>query len=224
MLIRLLLQITAWLVFQSALFFAAAGTLDWPQGWAFVIEFGALCYGISLWLLKADPGLLAERMGGINQAAQPLEDRLAMGGLLLTWCLWCVAMGLDARYHASRLPLWLEVVGGAALAAGFAAIRIVFRANSFAAPVVKIQAERGQRVIDTGPYAWVRHPMYTGGLLVFAGIPLLLGSLWGLALLPLLLAGLVVRTRIEERVLRAKLAGYSAYAARVRWRFVPYVW
>ncbi len=224
MLLKLLAQITVWLLFQGALLFAAAGTLDWPQGWALIGEFGALCIAISLWLLKADPGLLAERMGGINQKAQARGDRVLMLAILALWLGWCVLMGLDARWHGSRLPFWAEVLGGIALAAGFAVIAAVFRANSFAAPVVKIQSERGQRVIDSGPYALVRHPMYTGGILVFIAFPLMLGSLWGLAGVPLLVAAIVARTLLEEGTLRAQLAGYSDYAARVRWRYLPYVW
>jgi len=224
MLLKLLVQITLWLIFQGALFFVAAGTLNWPQGWAFIIEFGLLCVGISLWLLKTDPGLLAERMGGINQKDQVGTDRIVMGAIMLFWCLWCVIMGLDARWHGSRLPLWLEVFGGMSLAAGFAVIMVVFRSNSFAAPVVKIQEDRGQHLIDTGPYALVRHPMYVGGVLVFLGIPLMLGSLWGLALIPVLIGAVVARMLVEEHTLVRELAGYGDYMARVRWRLVPYLW
>lgn len=224
MLMRLLTQITLWLIFQGALFFVAAGTLNWPQGWAFIIEFGVLCIGISLWLLKTDPGLLAERMGGINQKDQAGADRIVMGAIMLFWCLWCVIMGLDARWHGSRLPLWLEVFGGMALAGGFAVIMVVFRSNSFAAPVVKIQQDRGQHLIDTGPYALVRHPMYVGGILVFLGIPLMLGSLWGLMLIPVLIAAVVARMLVEEHTLVRDLTGYGDYMARVRWRLVPYLW
>jgi len=224
MLLKLLVQITLWLIFQGALFFVAAGTLNWPQGWAFIIEFGLLCVGISLWLLKTDPGLLAERMGGINQKDQVGSDRIVMGAIMLFWCLWCVIMGLDARWHGSRLPLWLEVFGGMSLAAGFAVIMVVFRSNSFAAPVVKIQEDRGQHLIDTGPYALVRHPMYVGGVLVFLGIPLMLGSLWGLALIPVLIGAVVARMLVEEHTLVRDLAGYGDYMARVRWRLVPYLW
>lgn len=100
----------------------------------------------------------------------------------------------------------------------------VFRENSFAAPVVKLQAERAQHVISTGPYAHVRHPMYSGMIMFFAGIPLLLGSWWGLAVAPVFLVLLAVRIHIEERTLRAGLPGYSDYAARVRYRLLPGVW
>lgn len=99
---------------------------------------------------------------------------------------------------------------------------LVFRENSFAAPVVKIQD--GQTVISTGPYAIVRHPMYAGALPLFVGAPLMMNSWWGLAFLPLAVFGLAGRVRIEERTLRGELAGYDAYAARVRYRLLPLVW
>ncbi|MBV9542708.1 MAG: isoprenylcysteine carboxylmethyltransferase family protein [Alphaproteobacteria bacterium] len=223
MLLKLLAQLVPFLLFQGAVLFGAAGTLDWPQGWALMIEFSALCLAISLWLWRTDPGLLAERMGGIAQEKQPTSDRLLMIGIMVGWIGWCVAMGLEARWYGPRLPLLSEVLGGVLLALGYGTVAVVFRTNSFAAPVVKIQDERGQRVIDTGPYAWVRHPMYTGGLLIFLAFPLMLGSLWGLALVPLFVAALILRTMIEERTLRVALAGYNDYAARVRWRYLPYV-
>jgi protein-S-isoprenylcysteine O-methyltransferase Ste14 len=110
------------------------------------------------------------------------------------------------------------------MAAGFAGVMRVFRENSFAAPVVRIQSEREQRVIDTGPYAVVRHPMYAMGLLYIVGIPLLLGSWLGLAAAPLFLIGLVPRSLMEERILRRDLPGYGDYMARVRFRLIPEIW
>jgi protein-S-isoprenylcysteine O-methyltransferase Ste14 len=100
----------------------------------------------------------------------------------------------------------------------------VMHSNSFAAPVVKVQAERGHRVIDTGPYAHVRHPMYSGTVLFFFGTPLLLGSWWGVILAPLFVVLFAIRAGIEERTLLAGLPGYADYTARVRYRLVPGIW
>jgi protein-S-isoprenylcysteine O-methyltransferase Ste14 len=100
----------------------------------------------------------------------------------------------------------------------------VFATNSFAAPVIKLQAERGQTVISTGPYAIVRHPMYAFGLLQFAAAPLMLGSWWGLLLVPPAIAALAWRTLGEEKMLRSELDGYEAYARKVRWRYLPGIW
>jgi protein-S-isoprenylcysteine O-methyltransferase Ste14 len=146
---------------------------------------------------------------------------LAFGFVALIWFL---AIGLDRRYHPSGVPLALQVSGWAMLLLSTGFIMWVMRENSFAAPVVKLQTERGHRVISTGPYAWVRHPMYTGTILFFVGAPLLLGSWWGVAMSPLFVVLFAVRAGIEERALLAGLPGYGDYAARVRYRLVPGVW
>jgi protein-S-isoprenylcysteine O-methyltransferase Ste14 len=133
-------------------------------------------------------------------------------------------MGLDRRLHASDVPLALQTLGLALylLSTGF--IMWVFRVNSFAAPVIKVQAARDHRVISSGPYAWVRHPMYSSVMLFFFGAPLLVGSWWGVLMAPLFAVLFAVRAGIEERALVAGLPGYADYAARVRYRLVPGVW
>ena len=214
-----------WTVFTMAVPFVAAGTLRWPGGWAYVAEFVLCSALLTLWLARRDPGLLKERMGGVFQEGQSLSDKIFMGLMIVLWYGWMVLMAFDARrWHWSSMPTALQVLGGVLIPAGYFIIWLTFRANTFAAPVVKIQAERGQHVVSTGPYAIVRHPMYAGAIIYLLGTPLLLGSWYGLATLPLLVAALCLRIRIEEATLREGLAGYGAYAARVRWRVVPGVW
>jgi protein-S-isoprenylcysteine O-methyltransferase Ste14 len=134
-------------------------------------------------------------------------------------------MPLDVvRFHWSRMPLVLQIVGAIALVASFLILSLTFRENSFLSPTVRIQEERGQTTISTGPYHYVRHPMYAGGLLLFLGTPLLLGSWYGLVMFLLFLPGLAVRIRLEERVLREELPGYVAYMAQVKYRLLPHVW
>jgi protein-S-isoprenylcysteine O-methyltransferase Ste14 len=118
----------------------------------------------------------------------------------------------------------LQVLGFALLCLGSYLVMLTFKANSYAAPVVKIQKERGHQVVTSGPYAYVRHPMYSGALLVSVGVPLLLGSWWGLAAGALLLVAIGVRAALEERTLKAELEGYADYATKVRYRLVPLVW
>jgi protein-S-isoprenylcysteine O-methyltransferase Ste14 len=178
-----------------------------------------------LWLARHDPDLLAERLKPPFQPDQERGDKVFMTVLIVMWFAWFVFMGLDAvRFRLSHLPVWAEVLGALLLLAGMYAFYVTFRENSFAAPVVKIQKERGQTVVSTGPYGYVRHPMYAGASLLFFGIPLLLGSGWGLALAPPWLLLLCLRIPIEERALCEKLPGYVEYAARVRYRLVPGVW
>ena len=135
-----------------------------------------------------------------------------------------MVVGLDCRWHGSDMPLPLQALGYALLLGATALMLRVVRENSFAAPVIKVQAERGHRVIDSGPYALVRHPMYSGIVLYFAAMALLLGSWWGLAASPVFLVLFSIRAGIEERALIDGLPGYADYLARVRYRLMPGVW
>lgn len=225
MILRFVLQMTLFAAVLGAVLFGAAGTWRWWGGWAFLAELVVLSTAISLWLAKHDPGLLAERMGGINQRGQQRWDMIFMLVMMAVFLAWLALMGFDARRFAwSHVPMAVRVAGAVAFAAGMAIVWWTFSANSFAAPVVKVQAERGQTVIDTGPYAFVRHPMYAGALLFFLGAPLICGSWWGLLILPVAALGIGWRAVGEEKMLREALRGYDAYAAKVRYRFAPGVW
>jgi protein-S-isoprenylcysteine O-methyltransferase Ste14 len=222
---RLIVQTSAWLGFMGSLLFLAAGSWRWAQAWAFLAIFALGSVAFSVWLLRRDPALLAARLGPLVQRGQPTWDRVFLLSFVGIWCGWLVIMALDAqRWRTSDVPPWLNVVGGGLVIAGFLATVRVFRENSFAAPVVRVQAERGQRVIDTGPYAVVRHPMYAAAVLYLAGMPLLLGSRYGLAIVPLMIAGIAPRAVFEERLLKRDLPGYADYMRRVRYRLIPGVW
>jgi protein-S-isoprenylcysteine O-methyltransferase Ste14 len=224
MIAKLLLQNTFFVVAMGALLFASAGTLHWPGAWALLATSAVLGPACGLWLAKTDPALLAERMRLTAREEQPAADKKFMLVFAATALIWLVAMGLDRRLHASDMPLALQVLGLAMYLASIGFIMWVFRENSFAAPVIKVQTARGHHVISTGPYAFVRHPMYSGVMLFFFGVPLLVGSWWGVALAPLFAILFAVRAGIEERALIAGLPGYADYAARVRYRLLPGIW
>jgi protein-S-isoprenylcysteine O-methyltransferase Ste14 len=225
LLIRLLLQLIVWTALMGALLFGTAGDWHWPQAWAFIAIFVFGGIGFGLWLGSRDPALLAERLGSLSQRGQPLWDRVFLICAVIVWLSWFVVMAFDSgRKHWSGMPVWLNVIGGILTIGGFLAVLRVFRENSFAAPVIRVQDEREQRVIDTGPYAIVRHPMYAGALSYIFGIPLLLGSWVGLAMTAMFIAGIGWRAQKEEQLLMRDLSGYAAYMNRVRWRFIPYVW
>jgi protein-S-isoprenylcysteine O-methyltransferase Ste14 len=221
---KLLLQNLLWVAGMGALLCLAAGTLHWPAVWVFLATVAISGIVGGLWLARTDPALLAERMRPIMQANQPAADKAFMLVFGCTSLLWFIAMGLDRRVHASLMPLALQALGLAMLLASTGFILWVMRENSFAAPVVKVQAERGHHVISTGPYAVVRHPMYSGAVLFCVGAALLLGSWWGVLISPLFAVLFAVRTGIEERTLAADLPDYADYAARVRYRLLPGVW
>jgi protein-S-isoprenylcysteine O-methyltransferase Ste14 len=214
-----------WIAVMAALLFGPAGTIWWPQAWVFLVELAVSGLLISGWLYVHDPALLAQRMASPVQREQPAWDRIFMICVLLFFYTWLAVMGLDAvRFRASHVPVWAQVVGAVLILVSQYVFWLVFRANSYAAPVVKVQKDRGHAIATTGPYAHVRHPMYAGAILLLIGIPLLLGSWYGLALAPVLVVGFAIRAVLEERTLQAQLPGYADYAARVRYRFVPLIW
>ncbi len=225
MIARLVIQTTVWLVAMAALLFVPAGRIDWPGAWAFLAEMAAMGFGLGFWLARHDPALLAERMSLPIQRGQKRWDKIFLAAVMALFILWLVVMALDAgRWRWSSVPVWAQGLGALLILLTGIIGFLALRENSYAAAVVKVQKERGQRTVTTGPYRFVRHPLYAGAVLYFLGTPLLLGSRLGLAMAPLLIAAVAFRAVMEERLLAAELDGYAAYAARVRWRLVPWVW
>lgn len=211
-------------VFALALFLGA-GTILWPAGWAYLVLFFGANVALARWLFKNDPGLLQERMTGFGKSGEPIWDKVFLVGLEVFLLAWLVLMGLDAvRFHWSQMPAWLQVVGAILLVGSFPLFFLTFKENPYASPAVRVQTERGQTVITTGPYHYVRHPMYAAGIPFGIGTPLMLGSWYGLLMGLIFTAGLAFRAVQEERVLRAELPGYKEYMAQVKYRFVPHVW
>jgi len=209
----------------AALLFVSAGTVLWTAGWVFMAIFFGFALAITLWVGREDPELLAERLSSPVQRGQPLWDKVFIAVLLPLFVAWLILMPLDAvRFGWSEVPGWLQIVGASGLVLSFFIIFLTFRENSYLAPVVKLQEERGQSVVSTGPYRYVRHPLYASMFLFFPGSALLLGSWWGLLLCPVLLGLLVWRTALEDRMLKNELAGYDEYARNVRYRLIPRVW
>jgi len=175
-------------------------------------------------LYLTDRDLLRQRLS-LSQPHQDASDRVLVPILLVVGLGWYGLMALDAaRWQRSHVPLWLAVVGAILIVASIPVVLLTFRENTYATTAVRVQEERGHRVISTGPYAYVRHPLYAGALLFLVGTPLLLGSWSGLVLSIVPIVGLGVRARLEERVLREQLPGYETYLTRVRYRFVPGIW
>ena len=212
-------------VVLGLLLFLPAGTLAWPQAWVFMALFIGCSEAMGLWLSRRDPALLAQRMKSPYGANQKRLDRAVIVAITIAFVGWLVLMALDARrFGWSQTPLWAQLVGAGLILAAFWGWVGVLKANSFAAVTLELQAERGQTVISSGPYAVVRHPMYSYVLLLAVGAPLLLGCLWGLAGLLLFLPLLAARIHGEEAMLRDGLPGYHEYVARVRFPLVPGLW
>jgi len=152
MVARLIKQSVVWFALMVALLFIPAGTLAWPAGWVYLAEFGLTSFVMTRWMLRHNPELLAERMAPLIQREQKTWDKLLLSTLMLLWCAWFVVMGLDAvRFGWSQMPPWLQVLGALAILVSMYIILLTVQANTFAAPVVKIQKERGHSVVSHGP-------------------------------------------------------------------------
>jgi protein-S-isoprenylcysteine O-methyltransferase Ste14 len=214
----------------SFLFFAlplflAAGTLAWLNGWIFlVLNFGC---GLALiiWLFRYNPDLLKERMA-VTKPDQKAWDKVWMALTFIVFIAWLVLMPLDAvRFHWSQVPHFLQVVGAVILLCSFYLSYATMRENSYLSAMARIQRDRGHTVVSTGPYHYVRHPLYAALLLFLLGTTLLLGSWFGLLWGLIIVGGMfAVRAILEERMLKEELEGYDAYMAQVKYRFIPYVW
>ena len=222
---KALLEVIAEFAVFAALLFVSAGTLLWLAGWAFMALFFGFALAIVLWLARKEPELLQERMSSPMQSGQPLWDKVFVVAVMVLFVAWLILMPLDAvRFGWSEVPGWLQILGALGVVLSFYTMFLTFRENAYLALVVKVQEERGQSVVSTGPYRYVRHPMYASTLLFFPGSALLLGSWWGLMFCTVLLGLLVWRIPLEERMLENGLTGYDEYARRVRYRLIPRVW
>ncbi len=216
--------IALFMVFALALFLPA-GTFFWPAGWVYLLLFFGGNLALALYLLRNNPELLQERMTGFGKSGEPFWDKVFLVALEVFFVAWYVLMGLDAvRFRWSRMPAWLQVAGAILLLVSFYLFFLTFRENPYLSPAVRVQTERGQTVITTGPYRYVRHPMYAAVIPFAAGTALLLGSWYGFLMSLIFVVAIAFRAVQEERVLSAELPGYGEYMAQVQYRFIPHVW
>ena len=207
---------------MGALIFVPAGTLDYWQAWLFVGCYFGASVVVSLWLMRNDPALFERRMRGGPLAEGEHNQKIIMTITSIGFVALLVVPGLDRRFGWSHMPGVIAVVGDVLLLTGWWGILQVFRANTYAAATIQVAA--GQTVISTGPYGVVRHPMYAAALLMLLGIPVALGSWWGVLVFAAIIPALAWRLLDEERVLVRGLDGYAAYKRKVRWRMIPHIW
>jgi len=209
---------------MAAALFIPAGTLRWTAGWVFFGSFFLFFVGVSIWLYSYNPSLAIERMrlGGSNQQGW---DRILFPFMFTSPLAWLVLSSLDAaRFHWSHVPSWVEVIGGLLMLISFYLFFLTFRENSYLSPTARVQKDRGQKVISTGPYAYIRHPMYFAFIPFMVGTPLMLGSWFGAAFGVVFMILPARRALLEERMLLKNLDGYEQYMKKVKYRLIPYVW
>jgi len=217
--LRGLVQFT---VVMLLLIFLPAWSLDYWQAWLFLAVFVASLALCNEFFLRRDPALVRRRLRvGPTAERDPAQKRIQAVASLMLAALF-VLSALDHRFGWSDLPDRAAVIGNLAVIGGLLGMSRVFIENTFAAATV--QVDEGQRVIDTGPYALVRHPMYTAAIVMLAGVPPALDSAWGLLIIPFAVGILAWRLQAEERYLADHLPGYSEYRRQVRWRLLPGVW
>ncbi len=209
------------LVLAGALF-ASAGTLRYGRAWAYLATFFAATLAITLHFLGRDPELVRRRLPAGPLAERRPVQKLVQALASAAFAAVFVVSGLDRREGWTSVPVPLSAAALVVVALGFAVVFLVFRENGHASARIEVAA--GQRLVATGPYRHVRHPMYAGALLLLVATPPALGSLAALPLVAALAGVLVVRIADEERLLSAELPGYGAYRRQVRFRLVPHVW
>jgi protein-S-isoprenylcysteine O-methyltransferase Ste14 len=217
--IRLVTQSLLFLFVMGALLFVPAGTFDYWEAWAFIAVFIACNLPLTIWVAINDPQLLERRMRAGPTAEKEKSQKIIVTIAFLAFAGELLIPGLDRRFGWSEVPTYIVVLGNALIVLSYIGFYFVFRENTYGAATIRV--ERNQRVISTGPYAIVRHPMYAAALFLMLGIPLALGSWWGLIALVPGVPALVWRILDEERLLKRDLPGYAEYTQRRRFRLIP---
>jgi protein-S-isoprenylcysteine O-methyltransferase Ste14 len=223
---KLVLHSLITILFFPSSVLLASGDSRWLEGWIFSVWFVVMVLSVTLYMAISDPALLAERSRLRFAENQKVWDRYVLIIVYVLMLAWFIIMPLDARRFrwSPDFPVWLKVIGGLMLIPSLYLIFESTAENTFASTMVRIQTERKQRVISSGVYGLVRHPMYLGAVFMMFGAPLLLGSIWGLFIGAIGLLVLIGRIIGEEKMLIEALAGYSDYMKSTRYRLVPFVW
>lgn len=206
-------------VFVAILLFIPAGTLNYFNGWLFLISLFVPMFFVLIYLFFRDPDLLVKRMK-TNEKEKPQKVYLLLS--VIASVITYIIPGLDFRYHWSHVPVWIVVISTAIMLTGYLMFFFVMKQNSYASRVIEIQQE--QKLINTGLYSLIRHPMYFSATILYGFSPLVLGSYY--AMIPMVFIPLLLSIRIknEEKVLLEGLKGYNEYMKKVKFRFLPYIW
>jgi len=216
------LSIFITVIVMAVLLFWPAGTIDWRRAWLFITLFVVLIFVGMSWIKRDNPELIKVRQK--YQKGTKGWDAIVATLSIVLFALILPVAGFDERFKWTMAPDWVTLLGYALLTAGFMGTTWAQSVNRHFEATVRIQTDRDHKVIDTGPYAYIRHPGYAFGLLMAAGCALSLGSFTALIPVALAVVALAGRTLGEEAVLIEGLPGYREYKARVKWRWLPFVW
>lgn len=217
-------QVVIFFLIYALPLFLPVGIRAWTAAWIFILLWSGFWLTILVWLSRQNPGLLQERMR-LQTSDQKGWDKIVGPLIYVSLFVWLLLTSFDAaRFHWSSVPVWLQMVGGIILICSFYLYFLTFRENSYLSPLVRVQQDRGQKVISTGLYHYVRHPMYAATLVFVVGTSLLLGSWYGMLMGLAVALTLGWRAVLEERTLQKELSGYVDYMEQVKYRFIPFVW
>lgn len=219
-----LLQGLGFMAFWIALLFVSAGTIRWTRGWICAITYGITMLAMGFVVARINPALIAARAKWRRHDAK-LYDKIILAIYLPLTILQPAIAALDAvRFRWSPMPFWTLYPGLAIFFFGVVLIGWAMAVNPWAEASVRIQSDRGHQVVRSGPYRFVRHPMYVGMILMYLSVASILGSNWALSIAGIMAIILIVRTALEDRTLQRELPGYSEFADVTRWRLVPGLW
>lgn len=213
----------AFLIIAMALaLFLPAGTFNYWQAWVFLTVFGSATLAVTLYLMKNDRKLLERRVNAGPGAEKETTQKIIQSIASIAFILVIVFPAVDYRFRWSNVPPYISIIGDIFVALGLFIVFLVFKENSFTSGTIEVEAN--QKVISTGPYAFVRHPMYAGAFIMLIGVPLALGSFWGLLIIIPLVSVIIWRLLDEEKILKKNLSGYLEYQKKVNYRLIPHIW
>jgi protein-S-isoprenylcysteine O-methyltransferase Ste14 len=222
--IKLTVRFVLGLIVIGAVLFGTAGTFDWPEAWVYIVIQFSWSGALTLYLWNHDPVLLEDRLKLTKKSAKSWDKVLTLATTPV-YIAYLIIPGLDAvRYRWSHVPVWVEIICFILVTGAFVWITWVMKENTYLSRFVEIQEERGHKVITTGPYRFVRHPMYIGVSILMLLLPVALGSLYTLIPMAFAILFVIVRTHLEDKTLRRELEGYEAYAQKTKYRLIPGMW
>lgn len=223
--LKIALKTVLMIIFFLVLIFVPAGTFKWPEAWIFLLFYFSWLTAVIIWLKKNDPELLKERMTARKKKNVKRWDKVFVFAYSLAAVGLNVLIGLDAvRFRWSHVPLAVKVIGFLGFILGASIVTLTMKENTYLSEMVRIQEERGHQVCTTGPYQYVRHPMYVGVIIFIFCLPLALGSFYSLIPAFVIVILFFIRTALEDKTLHDELPGYKEYAEKVRYRLIPGVW
>jgi protein-S-isoprenylcysteine O-methyltransferase Ste14 len=210
------------LVILAILLFLPGWSFNYWQAWIFLAVFSLAVFLITFYFLKKDPSLIQSRVKAGPAAEQQKSQKIIQALASIFFILPFITASIDHRLGWSRVPTWIVLLGDILVALGLYIVFLVFKENTFTSAAIEVADQ--QRVISTGPYAVIRHPMYAGAFIMLLGVPLALGSWWAFIFIVLLFAAIVWRLLDEEKFLSKNLPGYADYRQKVRYRLIPFIW